>query len=83
MVKSKAVGGIVVGIVIIAIVAVYAFNQEQANVSNEISVEPIQDSSVAISDSVILTQNNPNYETDEEGNKRYVISIIDVPALED
>jgi len=44
---------------------------------------PIQDSSVAISDSVTLTQNNPNYEVDEEGNKRYVISVIDVPALED
>jgi len=81
--NSKAVGGIVVGIAIIAIIVVYAFNQEQENVSSEISVEPIQDSSVAISDSVTLTQNNPNYEIDEEGNKKYVISIIDVPVLEE
>ena len=81
--NSKAVGGIVVGIAIIAIVALYAFNQEQENVSNEILVEPEEGGSVAISDSVTLTQNNPNYEIDEEGNKKYVISVIDVPELED
>ena len=81
--NSKAVGGIVVGIAIIAIVALYAFNQEQENVSSEISVEPEEGGSVAISDSVTLTQNNPNYEIDEEGNKKYDISVIDVPELED
>ncbi len=80
--NSKAVGGIVVGIAIIAIIAVYALNQDQADESNEISIEPTHDSTVSISDSVTLTKNNPNYEVDEEGNKQYVISVGDSPTLE-
>ena len=81
--NSKAVGGIVVGIAIVAIIAVYASNQDQADESNEISMEIAQDSSVAISDSATLTKNNPNYEVDEEGNKKYVISVSDSPTIED
>ena len=83
MVNSKGIGGIAVGIAIVAIIAVYAFSQDQADVSNEISIEPAQDSSVSISDSVTLTQNNPDYEVDEEGNKKYVITAKDSPTLED
>jgi len=79
--NSKAVGGIVVGIAIVAIIAVYALNQDQADESNEISLEPAQDSA-SISDSATLTENNPNYEVDEEGNKQYVISSGDEPTLE-
>ena len=79
--NSKVVGGIVVGIAIIAIIAVYSLNQEQPGVSNEIPSEIIQDSSVAISDSVTLTQNNPDYEVDEDGNKKYNISVGDAPVV--
>ena len=79
--NSKVVGGIVVGIAIIAIIAVYSLNQEQPGVSNEIPSETIQDSSVAISDSVTLTQNNPDYEVDEDGNKKYFISVSDDPVV--
>lgn len=83
MANSKGIGGIAVGIAIVAIIAVYAFSQDQADVSNEISIEPAQDSSVSISDSVTLTQNNPDYEVDEEGNKKYVITAKDSPTLGD
>ncbi len=82
MANSKGIGGIAVGIAIVAIIAVYAFSQDQADVSNEISIEPAQDSSVSISDSVTLTQNNPDYEVDEEGNKKYVITAKDAPTIE-
>ena len=78
MVKSKAIGVIVV---IVIIIAVYALSQGQEDVSNEESIESVQDSSV--SDSVTLTQNNPDYEVDEEGNKRYTITVGDSPVLED
>ena len=80
--NSKAVGGIVVGIAIVAIIAVYASNQDQADESNEISMEIAQDSA-SISDSATLTKNNSNYEVDEEGNKKYVISVSDSPTIED
>ena len=78
MINSKAVGGVVIGIIIV-IVAAYTLNQEQSSVSNEIPIEPTQDSSVP--DSATLTQNNQNYEIDEEGNKRYVISVSDSPVV--
>ena len=80
MVKSKAIGVIVI---IVTIIAVYALSQGQEDVSNEESVESVQDSSVSISDSVTLSQNNPDYEVDEEGNKRYTITVGDSPVLED
>ena len=81
--NSKVVGGIIVGVAIIAIIAAYSLNQEQPGVSNEIPSETIPDSSVAISDSATLTQNNQDYEVDEEGNKKYIISASDSPTLED
>jgi len=80
MVNSKAIGVIVI---IVTIIAVYALSQDQEDVSNEKSIESAQDSSVSISDSVTLTQNNPDYEVDEEGNKRYSITASDSPTLED
>jgi len=84
MVNSKAIGGIVVGVVIVAIISAYAFNQEQATVPNEILTETLaQDAPVSVTDSVTLTQNNPDYEVDEEGNKKYIISASDSPTLED
>jgi len=79
--NSKVVGGIIVGVAIIAIIAAYSLNQEQPGVSNEIPSETIPDSSVAISDSATLTQNNQDYEVDEEGNKKYVISAGDAPTV--
>lgn len=80
--NSKAVGGIVVGIAIIVIIAVYALNQDQSGVSNEIPSEITQDSSVAISDSATLTNDNSNFIIDEDGNKKYVISAGDAPIIE-
>jgi len=79
MANSKAIGGIIV--VIVAIIAVYVFSQDQEDISDEISIEPIQDSSVSISDSATITKNNPNYEIDEEGNKKYFISVSDDPVV--
>jgi len=81
--NSKAIGVIAVGIVIVAIVVAYASNQDQVDVSNKIPMETAQDSSVSISDSASLTQNNPDYEVDEEGNKKYIISAKDSPTLGD
>jgi len=77
--NSKAIGGIAIGIAIVAIIAVYALNQDQSGVSNEIE----QDSTVDISDSVTLTENNPDYEVDEEGKKKYSISAEDSVKIED
>lgn len=81
--NSKIFGGIGIGVVIVAIIAVYASNQDQSEMSNEIVSENALDSSVAISDSVTLTQNNPNFVIDEDGNKRFIISVSDSPVLED
>jgi len=79
--NSKVVGGIIVGVAIIAIIAAYSLNQEQPGVSNEIPSQTIPDSSVAISDSVVLTKNNSDYEIDEDGNKKYTISAGDAPIV--
>ena len=83
MTNSKTLGGIIIGILIIAIIAIYALNQDQTEVLDDISIEPIQESSVSISDSVTLTKNNPDYEVDEEGNKKYIISAKDSPTIEE
>ena len=83
MTNSKTLGGIIIGILIIAIIAIYALNQDQTEVLDDISIEPIQESSVSISDSVTLTKNNPDYEIDEEGNKKYIISAKDSPTIEE
>ena len=82
MINSKTLGGITIGIVIIAIIAIYALNQDQTEVLDDISIVPTQESSVSISDSVTLTKNNPDYEIDEEGNKKYIISAKDSPTIE-
>ena len=82
MTNSKTLGGITIGILIIAIIAIYALNQDQTEVLDDISIEPIQESSVSISDSVTLTKNNPDYVIDEEGNKKYIISAKDSPIIE-
>ena len=82
MVNSKAIGGIVIGIIIV-IVAAYALNQDQSSISNETPSEIVQDSSVAISDSAALDQNNQDFEINEDGTKRYTISVGDNPSLED
>ena len=79
--NSKVVGGIIVGVAIIAIIAAYSLNQEQPGVSNEIPSETTQNSSVAISDSATLTQNNQDYEVDEEGSKKYIITAGDAPVV--
>ena len=83
MTNSKTLGGIIIGILIIAIIAIYALNQDQTEVLDDISIEPIQESSVSISDSVTLTKNNPDYVIDEEGNKKYIISAKDSPTIEE
>ena len=82
MINSKTLGGITIGIVIIAIIAIYALNQDQTEILDDISIESTQESSVSISDSVTLTKNNPDYEIDEEGNKKYIISAKDSPTIE-
>ena len=80
MVNSKVIGGIVIGIIII-IVAAYTLNQDQPSISNETPSEIAQDSSVAVSDSATLDQNNEDYEINEDGTKRYTISVGDNPSV--
>ena len=82
MINSKTLGGITIGIAIIAIIAIYALNQDQTEILDDISIEPTQESSLSISDSVTLTKNNPDYVIDEEGNKKYIISAKDSPTIE-
>ena len=79
--NSKVVGGIIVGVAIIAIIAAYTLNQDQPSVSNEIPLDTAQDSSVAVSDSATLDQNNEDYEINEDGTKRYTISVGDNPSV--
>ena len=83
MINSKTLGGITIGIAIIAIIVIYALNQDQTEILDDISIEPTQESSLSISDSVTLTKNNPDYVIDEEGNKKYIISAKDSPTIEE
>ena len=79
--NSKVIGGIVV--LIVVIIVAYALNQGQEDVSNEKSIEPAQDSSVFISDSVTLTKNNPDNVIEEEEKKTYTIIVSDSPIIGD
>ncbi len=79
--NSKVIGGIVVSIAVIAIIAMYTINQDQPGVSNGTQNENTQDSSVVISDSATVTKNNSDYEVDEEGNKKYIITASDAPII--
>ena len=85
MVNSKAIGGIVGGIVIIGIIIALSNSNDDAETSNL----PENDSAIAISDSatveknIVDAENNPNYSVDEDGVKRYTISAIDTPDLGD
>ena len=83
MINSKTLGGITIGIVIIAIIGIYALNQDQKEVLDDRSIIPTQESSVSISDSVTLTKDNPDYEVDKEGNKKYSISAKDSRTIEE
>jgi hypothetical protein len=85
VVNSKAIGGIVGGIVIIGIIIALSNSNDDAETSNL----PENDSAIAISDSatveknIVDAENNPNYSVDEDGVKRYTISAIDTPDLGD
>jgi len=80
--NSKAIGGIAIGIAIVAIIAVYALNQDQPSISNEIPNETVQDS-LDISDLATITENNLDYEVNEEGKKKYTITAKDAPVIEE
>jgi len=77
--NSKVVVGIAIAI---AIIAVFALSQEQSNESNQVSNEPEKESSVEISDSATITKNNQNFEINEDGTKKYIISARDAPVIE-
>ena len=89
MANSKAIGGIVV-IVVIAIVAAAFAMTETDNITDNTEISDVlNDSDTEISDSATLNKNtvepdnNLDYFIDENGIKRYVISAIDSPDLSD
>ena len=87
MVNSKAIGGIVI-VVVVAIVA-FAMS-ETDNMTDNIEISDVlNDSATEINDSATLNKttvepdNNLDYFIDENGIKRYVISATDSPDLSD
>jgi len=87
--NSKAIGGIVV-IVVIAIVAAAFAMTETDNITDNTEISDVlNDSDTEISDFATLNKNtvepdnNLDYFIDENGIKRYVISAIDSPDLSD
>ena len=84
MVNSKIIGAII-AVIIISVIG-FAFSQSSNNENKTDSSEIITNLDVQISDSAALSQSensNPDYSVDENGNKRYVISVKDSPNLDD
>ena len=79
MANSKAIAGIISGLVIIGII----FAMSNFDNSSETSDVTESNPEVAISDSATLekgqidSENNPNYSVGEDGVKRYTISAKD------
>ncbi|MCH8916197.1 MAG: hypothetical protein IIA82_10220 [Thaumarchaeota archaeon] len=85
MINSKAIGGIIAGIALIAIITVFASNSNQDTIPDTAEFAH-QVSDVNISDSATVIKNptnNTNYIIDENGNKKYFISVVDSPDLQD
>ena len=77
MVNSKILGGIIAIVIIGIVFAVIG------TTTNDV---PTNNSELTISDSAELEKNteipnNPDFTIDENGNKRYVISVVDSPIL--
>ena len=86
MVNFKAIGGIIASIVIIAIIAVTLSDSNQDTSIPDTVQTDQQQNNVDISDSatvIITPSNNTNYIIDENGNKKYFISVKDTPDLQD
>ena len=77
MPNSKAIGGIIVVVVIAIVAAAFAMNEPD----NMINETEISDSATLNKETV--ESGNPDYIIDENGIKRYVISAIDSPDLSD
>ena len=86
VVNRKVVGGIGVIVALIMIGTMYITN----NTNDDLISDSMDDSAIEVSDFstveknvVQIETNNPNYYIDENGNKRYTISAIDSPDLND
>ena len=85
MVNSKAIGGIIVGIALIAIITVFVSNSNQDTTPDTVQTNQ-QENTINISDSATVIKtptNNTNYIIDENGNRQYIISAVDTPELKD
>ena len=86
MVNGKVVVGVGVMIVIILIGILYVTNNSDDSLTSDStnnSGTEISDFSTVEKNVVQIEPNNPNYIIDENGNKRYAISAIDSPDLND
>ncbi len=76
MVNSKVISAII-GVIVIAIISVAIGTQSEDAVNSSSSVE------TSVTDLAVVEKNNPNYVLDEDGNKKYQISVGDSPILGD
>ncbi len=84
MANSKIIGAII-AVIIVSIIG-FAFSQTSINENKSDSTDLSSNLAVQISDSAALTQSensNPDFSVDENGNKRYIISVKDSPNLDD
>lgn len=85
MANFKVIGGIIASIAIIAIIAVTLSDSNQDTPIPD-TIQADQQNTVSISDSAAVIKtpaNNTNYIIDENGNKKYFISVKDTPDLQD
>jgi len=86
-VVNRILVGCVVAIVVIAIIGMMYVTNDTSDVlisdSTNNSGTEVSDFSTVEKNVVQIEINNPDYIIDENGNKRYVISAIDSPDLND
>ena len=86
MVNSKIIGGIGVVVAIAIVGTMYSMNDSSDNLisdSTNNSGTEVSDFSIVEKNVVQIETNNSDYFIDENGNKRYAISAVDSPDLND
>lgn len=74
--QGRIVGGAIVAVVVIGIIAAIAYDFPEADESQfEMPIEE----TVAISDSIELNETEAEFVVDEEGKKTYIIDVGDAP----
>jgi len=86
VVNSKIIGGIGVVVAIAIVGTMYSMNDSSDNLisdSTNNSGTEVSDFSIVEKNVVQIETNNSDYFIDENGNKRYAISAVDSPDLND